>query len=290
MKLNINILAALNCEVKSVIDFYKLKKVRSRPFDYYAGSSYNTKLDKTFAVNVLVSGLGTQNMTTACGWLAGHIDHMNSIWLNLGSAGHKFLDVNEIVRVHRAIDMQTGASYYPSMTAKWSGLNKPLFTFGDTCVDYPEDAVVDMEGAAFFNTASRFSNRELVQSLKIISDNEDESVERLNAKLIAELVQENMQSIDKFIAALLVLQVQIVEPINGVKINLDIINKFHFTVSQYQQYNELVSKLTSLKLFNESDRLQVLESSSMVHVLKILKEKLQQSELSLATLLKVETS
>jgi len=282
--LNVNILTALNCEAKAVIDFYKLKKVRNRPFDYYTGIYHNKKTDVRCAIHVLVSGLGARNMATACGWLAGYLDQTCSAWLNLGTAGHKQLEVSTVVRVHRAIDMQTGDSYYPTMTAKWSGVNSALFTFDNACTDYPEDVLVDMEGAAFFNVASKFSSSELVQSLKVVSDNESESIERLNAKLLSELIQQNIQSLDIFISALLILQIQVIEIANTNKEYLDIIDSLHSTVSQRQQYRELIGKLMSLGAFNDLDKKKILEVNSMSQVLKALNNKLQESQLNLQAL------
>ncbi len=266
---SLNIITALNCEAKPIIDFYRLYKVRSRPFDYYTGHA-KVESGQEFSINLLVCGLGVLNMSTACGWLAAQTDQVQTVWLNVGTAGHEEMNVGEILRVHRVVDIATGKSHYPAMTAKWSGLSSVLITYESACIDYPQDALVDMEGSAFFSSAGLFATTELVQSLKIVSDNETESVERLNASLISQLIAPHALSINEFVMNLIGLLPQD----QNLSRYMSLIAHLHCTVSQRQQYSELLCKLESLHLLDELAKEDIKKINSMSDLLKVLNEKL----------------
>jgi len=52
-----------------------------------------------------------------------------------------------------------------------------------------------MEAMAFFATACRSASSELVQSLKVVSDNQDQTAETVNAKQASELVAAHVDMI-----------------------------------------------------------------------------------------------
>lgn len=269
-KLSLNIITALNCEAKPIIDFYRLSKKRSKPFDYYTGTSISIA-GQEFVINLLVSGIGCLNMSSACGWLASQTDNLQSIWLNVGTAGHKDLAVGSIVRVHRSIDISIGQSHYPPMTAKWQGENSPLLTVEAASDDYPQGALVDMEGIAFFRSASLFASAELIQSIKIVSDNETNSLERLNAALISQLIEPHSTILNEFALRL----IDLLPPKHDVSEYLSLIDHLHCTVSQRQQYEQLLSKLLSLHQLNKQSKDQIKSATTMSSLLKILKKQLQ---------------
>ena len=276
-KISLNLITALNCEAKPLIDFYRLSKVRSRPFDYYSGSS-ETQLGQEFSINLIVSGLGNLNMSTACGWLAAQTDQTQTLWLNIGTAGHKELQTGTIVRVHRAVDIATGKSHYPAMTAKWTGLSSALITYESACSDYPQDALVDMEGSAFFSSVGLFASTELVQSLKIVSDNETQSVGRLNAVLISQLIAPHTSTINSFALSL----IKLLSNTQDLSAYKQLIEHCHSTVSQRQQFYDLLNKLQSLQQLDEQLLETLKTANTMSTLIKALKIKLQTVRPSLA--------
>ena len=272
-KRSLNIITALNCEAKPIIDFYRLSKKRSKPFDYYTGTSVSIA-GQEFVINLLVSGIGCLNMSTACGWLASQTDNLQTIWLNVGTAGHKDLTVGSIVRVNRSIDISTGQSHYPHMAVKWQAEKSPLLTVEAASSDYPEGALVDMEGTAFFKSAGLFATTELIQSIKIVSDNETNSLERLNAALISQLIEPHAKTLNEFALRL----IDLLPPKHDVSEYLSLIDHLHSTVSQRQQYKELLSKLLSLHQLNEQSKDQIKSVTSMSSLLIILKNQLQMTQ------------
>jgi len=62
--------------------------------------------------------------------------------------------------------------------------------------DYPEgDTLVDMEASGFYPVASRFSTRELVQCVKIVSDNAKNTWRDLKKEAVEDFVRDQMNEI-----------------------------------------------------------------------------------------------
>lgn len=268
--ISINIITALNCEAKPLIDYFRLRKVHSKPFDLYKGE---TKFgdDKAAAkINIVVSGIGQVKAAAACGWAAARFGTNRVVWLNVGVAGHQDCEVGEIARICNVLDPVISYSHYPALTAKWSGEDKVLMTSATPMSDYPQGVLVDMEGAAFFHAACAFSDSELVQSLKIISDNQQESLERLNANIISNLIQARVSEIRNFMSSLVDL---IPEQSMDLRQN-DLLVYLHCTVSQRQQYFELIEKLQSLQSFSSDVEEEIAQASSMKNLLLSLNARL----------------
>lgn len=273
----INIVVALACEAKPIIDHYRLSPVSAKPFSCYSGT-----IDEDFElrVNVLVSGIGSLNMASALGWLAAKINNTQSAWLNIGIGGHATLGVGEIVRVHQSVDLVSGQSIYLPLVAKWAGETSTLLTHNSVVTEYPKDAVVDMEGAAFVKVASKFNSMELVQSLKVISDNQEHGVERLNAAVITQLINDNIDAIKHFIAALMDLQ----SPQLDLSAYESLIASLHCTVSQRQQFLQLLVKLSAVSDLDKTTLPLIKEANSMKQLLQQLTQQLNNAEPVLAKL------
>jgi len=227
---------ALHCEAKPVIDFYKLKKVDVKPFDLYRGKSESVEIE------LLVTGIGALSVASAVAWLAGantSINKAQRVWLNVGTAGHEDRDVGSLILVHGVGDEVLQRSHYPPLVCKWAGQTDAVLSVSAPTSSYPAGAAVDMEAYAFFNTAIRFSDSELVQSLKVISDNREQGIESLNAKKMTLLISNHIADIHQFSLNLLavspkpmVVDYQVLECLSG-------------THSQQQQAKEALLKINA---------------------------------------------
>jgi len=193
----VTIVSALNCEAKPWVDHFKLKKQTDKPFWHYASDSSN--------VEVLISGVGGLSMATAVGWVSGY--HGARVcrpraWLNLGIAGDEKLPVGSIRRVHAVINSDDLRKLHPPLTAKWRGQSSAIASVNAPTNSYVEGAMVDMESYAFFKAATQFSTAELVQSIKVISDNQEKSFEHLDASKITALMSPHVDAVNQFIAEL----------------------------------------------------------------------------------------
>jgi adenosylhomocysteine nucleosidase len=263
------VLVALSCEAKPLIDFYRLRKQSSGAFPHFCRPAKN---DGGYAINLVVTGIGTINMAAACGWIGARTSKHPSAWLNLGTAGHATLEVGEIVQVQRSMQLHAKRAHYPPRVAQWQGVGVSLLSYSAPCTEYPAEQAVDMEASALFATAKRFTSAELVQSLKVISDNQENGIENLNSALISELIAAQVSQINAFSEALIELiprEVSRDDP-------LHLIASLHCTQSQRQQYIDLFGKLENIGLSRARLSSLVDSVDSMRAVLRELRE-LQQA-------------
>lgn len=258
----LTMMVALNCEAKPWVDFYKLKKVEDKPFVRFAKDGVN--------VEIIVTGIGSMAMSTAIGWAAGRADvnpraPFNRVWLNIGIAGHLDRDIGEIVRVHSFIDAIDLKRHYLPQTAKWSGPSDALLSVNAPTNSYPDDAMVDMEGLAFYKSASVFSESEVLASIKVISDNQDNGVEALNAARISGLMQLHVAAINKFSAGLIALA----QKVAVVPVDLDV-STLRMTHSQRNQLEKLLHKAAVLGLHDSVSGLRLTKIEKASDVLKTL--------------------
>ncbi|GHA01605.1 hypothetical protein GCM10008090_08450 [Arenicella chitinivorans] len=180
-------LFALSCEARPWIDALKLNKVPVRPYDLYTKDN----------IEVVITGIGSESMATAIGWVAGR-NPGPRVWLNVGTAGHATRELGELLLVHGCAASEKGRAHYPPLVAAWDGATDAVLCVDHVSDHYPGGAAVDMESMAFFNAALRFSDSELVQSIKVVSDNERTGVEHLNPKRITELMQPHVTAVMHF--------------------------------------------------------------------------------------------
>ena len=262
---SLNIVVALSCEAKPLVDYYRLTKQAVTGLSYFSREA-----DQNFPFNIhlVVSGIGARNMATACGWLGANSRKDNCVWLNVGVAGHKEHRLGEIVRINKASELGSAKNYYPALVAKWSEMNIGLISYSEPCTDYPANAVVDMEAYTFFEVVNKFSNKELVQSLKIISDNSKNGIEAINAARVSGLIAEKIETINSFVENLLNL-LRLSAPLPKTLMETQ---HLHVTVSQLQQYHDLVEKLINLGIANSDIKKKLSSASTMKELLIELRE------------------
>ena len=155
------------------------------------------------------------------------------------------------------------------MVAKWPGETDAVLSVSVPNDQYPGGAAVDMEAYAYFNSALRFSDSELVQSLKVISDNQEFGFELLDAAKLTELVANNLTSIQHFIE-----QLQLIKPV-GIAVNYDFDSLFELrgTHSQRLQIRELVQKLQVMDGLADIES-KLAQCNNLTEVLKLFRRKL----------------
>lgn len=144
---------------------------------------------------LIVSGIGKVNSAAATAWLAAQLrDEPPAIWINFGIAGHRTAEIGQVFRAVRVSDHDTNRSWYPP--AVWARKfdlleTTPVRTIACPSTEYPDEPVaVEMESAGFYQTALRYSSAELVQVVKVISDNRESGMEGLNAATVSALCRE----------------------------------------------------------------------------------------------------
>lgn len=110
------------------------------------------------------------------------------VWLNFGTAGHRDRPRGDVLLAHTVTDAASGMRFYPPR------LDGPTLDAVEVrTVDRPENeldssAAYDMEAYGFFATALRFSTAELVQAIKIVSDNRESTAAAWTSDAVRDLI------------------------------------------------------------------------------------------------------
>jgi nucleoside phosphorylase len=185
---------ALHCEAKPVIDFYRLKKSQDQhAFDIYRGDD----------MVCVVSGIGKIASAAACAWIAASYSGETSFaWINLGTAGGAEHEIGELLQLNQVVDADSGQCYYPAPVAVSPLAGSACLTLSRPSEDYRSDTLFDMEASGFMQSALRFSSAELVQGLKIVSDNRKQQTGK-DRQRVSELIHRHIDSIHHQADALL---------------------------------------------------------------------------------------
>lgn len=245
----INIITALKCEAKPLIEALQLS---------FAGNPESFPLYNNAGINLLVAGVGKTSITAACETVhkvSGSAS--DGAWLNVGIAGHKSSDIGCAYLVNKVSDKNGGNPHFPYLPEGSRITNKSLVTVAEPCENYRGDNLYDMEASAFFSAAMQYSSRELVQSIKIVSDNSFSSTRKINKSLVHELIQKNIEPICE------VVQLLGQESDNLRKRSADpehyswLVETYHFSQYQRNELRKLLRKRASLGIRDSLDDIAV---------------------------------
>ena len=182
------IFTALPCEAKPLISHFKLKKETSiAPFAVYTRGS----------MILTVSGVGKAAMAAAVAYtFALFPTDSLAVMLNVGVAGHKDYELGALFAAEKIIDDDRRKSYYPAIVTDLPCLTQSITTVSQAQLHYKTESLYDMEASAFYETAVRFSSSELIQSLKVISDNENNAIEQITPARVSAWIQAQVGEIE----------------------------------------------------------------------------------------------
>lgn len=226
------IVVALQSEAKPLVRHFGLAGSDSpAPYRIYRGAK----------ATLVVSGVGRVACAAACAYaFASEGETRGRPWINVGIAGHPHAPLGSGWLAHKIVDRSTERAWYPSLV-----FDPPVPTSDLVTVDRPElelrdEALHDMEAAAFFATASRFSPVELLQVFKVVSDTRDEPASRLDRAQIARLVESRLEEIDRVVSETEALAGRIARSIVDLD---DWTDGRRFTVSQRRRLADLLQRL-----------------------------------------------
>jgi len=186
-KNEINIVVAMKREALPLISYWNLKKNRKK---FYS--------NKKKGINLIISGIGKKKSEKATKYL-GEKTCKNSFFLNVGIAGHKNYKLGEITLVSKVTDNKTKYNWYPSLLWKTKIKKTPLITVGFPKIRYTTNFLYDMEASGFFKGAREFVGPEMVQCIKIISDNKKNSILNISSSKIENWINNKITIINKLI-------------------------------------------------------------------------------------------
>jgi hypothetical protein len=220
------------CEAKALIQFFNLKKdLAVHPFAIY-------KMDTLI---LTVSGVGKVAMAGAVSYtLALFKRHPTPVMLNIGIAGHKSASTGTLFQIMKILDVDSAKTFYPPMISKNILETSTLRTVSTAVNCYEVDVLYDMEAAAFYAMAVRFSSSELIQCIKIVSDNERSAIENINAQQIVQWVHNKLHVIENVINNLFTLSATIMQI--EMEEYQQIVSECHFTASRQLKLKALLMR------------------------------------------------
>lgn len=256
-------MVALDCEAKALIQHYRLKRLMTESvFAIYQNQS----------ITLTLSGIGKTAMAAAVAYTAAKFGCANGpFWLNIGIAGHQDLEIGKACLVHKITDAERARSWYPPIIIEAPCSTQALVTCSSPERHYASDALYDMEASGFYEIASRFSNSEFIQCLKIVSDNRARPADSLRPDDIAGMIKDQIGMLDLVIERMDRLPILSGE---STLAGLDgFTDTWHFSEQQRRQLNDLLQRWALLDPERFPDPVQFVGAKSASQVLASLKDK-----------------
>jgi hypothetical protein len=235
----INLVVAIPCEAKPLIQHLHLQKQAGYDYDLYQGEG----------INLIVCGVGKLAAAMACAWLQGlratSITADNA-WLNIGIAGHGYQPLGSGFLAHRISEQNNDRCWYPGFSFKRPCPSAALVTVNAAEFQYPDDALYDMEGTGFFTACQRFSSVELIHCFKVVSDNQFSSIENINEANVSELIRNQLPTIDDIIECLRQSRQYLARFQEPPPFYADCLQRWHFTHYQRKQLHQLLWRRQAL--------------------------------------------
>jgi len=221
----IHFICALKCEARSLIAHYRLKhRADSEFFPLYISP------DKQ--ISLTISGIGKVNAAAATAFTHAFLKtEKQDIWLNVGIAGHRELEIGEITLGHKIIDDANQTAWYPQIIVSPPCASVEILSCDEPATHYT-DAVYEMEAAGFYATACRFATSELIHVVKIISDNQQQPAEKMSESFVAELIKNKLTVIVQIAESLGLLAKDLESPIGSPDYYDQIIEQWRFTYAE----------------------------------------------------------
>jgi len=249
-----NFIVALSCEAKPIINELRLTKQFSpTPFEVFRNDFHQ----------LVVTGIGKVAAAAATGFLLGSSTRKQEVqtYLNVGIAGHGTLQTNTAFIADCISDDQDKAIFYPPQIIDSDFELSRLCTCSHPNQKYEKGLGFDMEAHAFYSIASRSCTRELIQVVKVVSDNEGQSFEYIRPTTVTEYICNHLPSILAFAQELDALAKEISPDLETLGLQ-ERARKLHpFSQSQIFQLDRLINHSRSFDL-EEKHLIELIEKSN----------------------------
>ena len=226
------IYTALPCEAKPLVAHFGLKKDTTvQAFAVYINAG----------ICLTVTGLGKSAMAAGVAYTqALFASAEQSVMLNIGIAGHKDHALGTLFLADKIIDRDSGRNHYPPLLFKPPCASTGLQTASTPQLDYDQPHLYDMEASAFYETASRFSSGELIQCLKVISDNQGSPATNLQPKQVFDFIAAHIPGIESVMAELSALAAMISSP--EPELYRSLTESYRFSANEQRQLKNQLSR------------------------------------------------
>lgn len=229
---DIYLFTALAPEAKPIVTSMDLKKVPdTRAFTIYRQES----------LCLTVTGLGKAAMAAGIAYtMAQTKPTAYPVMINIGIAGHHDHTIGTALLAEKIHDTDSGKNFYPQLVADLPCTTITIHTVSQVKEGYQPGWIYDMEASAFFEIAAKFTSAEFIQCLKVISDNHQNPSHTVNAKLAQQLIEQNIDALEKLIDVLQHLRQHIDYPIHP---NFDsLTQQIRFSTSEKTRLKKLLNQ------------------------------------------------
>lgn len=241
----VNIVVAHALEAKALIPMLHLQPFQTTSRFVQYGNSNN--------LHLIVSGIGRAAMEAAITDLSqqqANEEGQIRAWLNIGIAGHSQAPLGGAWLGNKITCQVSGVSAYPPQLIAHID-SGAVITVDEPERTYPEDAAYEMEAFSFFEQATKYSTAELVQVFKIISDNLENPIEKLDFKNVPNWIGLQQEQIILLISKMSSLVGEYNDSNRIPEVYRDLCSRMHLTVNQKLQLRRLCLRYKALGL--ESD-------------------------------------
>lgn len=271
----LHFVVALSCEAKPLIIHFGLKKISAIPLPY------SIFVNTSQTIYLIVTGIGKTRVAAATAFLYSYTGRQAATcFFNIGIAGAAQFSLGDTILANKITEHSTGRCWYP-FTSLLKNISQGTLTTHDLPQrHYPAVGMVDMEGAAFFQTASHFVTQEQVLVLKIISDNHADDQHQINTASVQKWL-ENQLPIIRMMSDYLI---ELSKNEFRLTISSDALSLFqqewHFTHHQTLQLKEYLRRWNILRK-NQDPFLLCKQEKNANHVINKIAEQLEKQTLSL---------
>ena len=190
---HILITTALQAEARPLVDHFQLeqKQLNKEIFYYQKGE-----------IICLTTGVGEKNVHKRLGAFLKETVRRNTILMNMGIAGgnRDETEIGKMYLINKITDEKNGKVWLPDKLLKTGLPEMPLSSVSKGVTDGGNQyaGLVDMEGAAIFETAVQFIPVHCLVFLKIVSDHMDEILD--SPEQVVSLINKRLPEIDGLIS------------------------------------------------------------------------------------------
>ena len=236
-KNSIRLVVALKEEAQVILDHYKLKPVNEKTI-------YPIYKNEEETHWLIISGIGQNNASASTAYLYAYSNaSKHTSWINIGIAGSSKGNYGDLYLVDKISTYQTSKSTYPSTLPKATLPKMHLFTSDIPISDYSTYELIDMEGSAFFDIASKLTSKEFICLMKVISDGPENDIGEITKSKISNLIKENLLKIIDVISYYERLSEEEFQIIDKPKLFNEIKSKWHFSATQSYRLETLLRRI-----------------------------------------------
>ncbi len=182
---------ALPAEAKPIRHHYALQRdQRQTAFPLYRNPE----------MALVLSGPGKEAAREATAWLGQSVQTTEeTLWINLGIAGHPERPVGQTILAGSIEDPATGDRWNTVLPKKLPVETERIITLDTPDLGYRQTGGVDMEAAGFYRAAQEFVAADRIGCIKVISDNRAHPADRINGKWVTNLIAERIALLDAIV-------------------------------------------------------------------------------------------